>query len=110
MKAKVDDKMWRLYGHCFDCQVKIETKMRINGTYDKWASDKVKANKLSWISEQIEGIMEWREQSDVVFLNQTAADGVTVDEERYAINTDKVKAQADDAIEHLEQMRSDLIG
>ena len=23
-------------GHCFDCQVKIENKLRIQGTYDEW--------------------------------------------------------------------------
>ena len=24
MKSHLDDKMYRLYGHCFDCQVKFE--------------------------------------------------------------------------------------
>ena len=23
MNKRLDDKMWRLYGHCFDCQIKI---------------------------------------------------------------------------------------
>ena len=29
MKNNLDDKMWRLFGHCFDCQVTIENKLRI---------------------------------------------------------------------------------
>ena len=40
MKKRLDDKFWRLYGHCFDCQIKIENKMRINGTYDTWEKEK----------------------------------------------------------------------
>ena len=28
MKKNLDDKMWRLYGHCFDCQVDVEHRMR----------------------------------------------------------------------------------
>ena len=33
MKKKLDNKFWSLMGHCFDCQVKIENKLRIKGTY-----------------------------------------------------------------------------
>ena len=29
MKKRLDNKMWLLYDHCFDCQLKIENKMRI---------------------------------------------------------------------------------
>ena len=36
MKKRLDDKMYRLYSHCFDCQLKVENKMRIDGTYDGW--------------------------------------------------------------------------
>ena len=29
MKIKLDNKMWLLYNHCFDCQIQIENKLRI---------------------------------------------------------------------------------
>ena len=32
--------MWSLFGHCFDCQVKIENKLRIKGKYEEWAEKK----------------------------------------------------------------------
>ena len=28
--------MWRLYGHCFDCQIDFEHKLRVEGKYDEW--------------------------------------------------------------------------
>ena len=30
----------RLYGHCFDCQVKFENKLRIEGTFENWERQK----------------------------------------------------------------------
>ena len=47
LKRQLDEKMWYLYQHCFDCQIKIENKMRIDGTYNEWEQEKVKQNKLS---------------------------------------------------------------
>ena len=46
MKKKLDDKMWRLFGHCFDCQITIENKLRIEGKYEEWAEEKIKQNKM----------------------------------------------------------------
>ena len=62
MKKRLDDKMYRLYNHCFDCQVEIENKMRIDGTYKEWEEKKVKANTLSWIKEQKKTIEEFKKQ------------------------------------------------
>ena len=41
MKSHLDDKMYRLHDHCFDCQVKFEAKLRANGTYKDWERKKV---------------------------------------------------------------------
>ena len=41
MKKRLDDKMWRLFGHCFDCQVEIENKLRITGEYETWEKKKI---------------------------------------------------------------------
>ena len=44
MKKRLDDKMWFMYDHCFDCQIKKEHKMRIEGTYDDWMKNKILSN------------------------------------------------------------------
>ena len=68
MKTQLDDKMWYLYDHCFDCQVKIETKMRIDGTYDDWVEKKINANKLAWVQEQKESLPPESVKAAIVFL------------------------------------------
>ena len=30
MKKRLDDKFWMMFGHCFDCQITIENKLRIS--------------------------------------------------------------------------------
>ena len=36
MKDKMDEKMYKLYNHCFSCQLKFETQLKINGLYQEW--------------------------------------------------------------------------
>ena len=48
MKKKLDDKFWRMMGHCFDCQVEYENKLRVKGEFDEWAEKKdVRKSKIT---------------------------------------------------------------
>ena len=48
MKKKLDNKFWRLMGHCFDCQIDYENKLRIKGEFDDWAQSKnVRESKIT---------------------------------------------------------------
>ena len=108
MKHRLDDKVWYLYGHCFDCQIKIENKMRINGTYDKWVEKKAIANKLAWIKDQKQSIEEFKTQKAPEFLNQVRPDGYSVDRDTWKINTEVLFKQADEALEHLQKLEDSL--
>jgi|TARA_B100000035_G_scaffold107416_1_gene91130 hypothetical protein len=108
MKKRLDDKMYRLYNHCFDCQVKIENKMRIDGTYDNWEKEKTKANTLSWIQEQKKTIEEFKKQKTPEFYQQFRPDGYSVDKEKWQMDMSLVMKQADEALEHLEKMEDSL--
>jgi len=100
--------MWYLYSHCLDCQVKVETKMRIDGTYDEWAIKKVIANKLAWVKEQKESIKEFRNQDKVEFWQQVRPDGYSVDKEKWQMDIEDIKKQADEALKHLEKIEDSL--
>ena len=52
MKKRLDNKMWLMFGHCFDCQIKIENKLRIEGKYEEWQEKKIKQNKISFLKIQ----------------------------------------------------------
>ena len=69
MKKRLDNKFWSMFGHCFNCQLKIENKMRIAGTYEAWEKEKIKQNKISYIKEQIQAIKEWKDMKAPEFYN-----------------------------------------
>ena len=108
MKKRLDNKMWYLYGHCFDCQIKIENKMRIDGTYDDWAEQKVIANKLAWIVEQKQAIEEFKNQKSPEFWQQFRPDGYSVDKEKWNIDMSQVQKVADEALGYLQKIEDSL--
>ena len=108
MKKRLDDKMWLLHDHCFDCQLKVEHKMRLDGTYDKWIEEKEIANKLAWIRDQKIKIKEFKEQDTPEFYQQFRPDGHSVDKEKWNVDTDMIMKQADEALEFLEKMEDSL--
>ena len=48
---KIDEKMRRIHGMCFDCVVKMEHKIRLEGKWDEYEKRKVKENALAWLKE-----------------------------------------------------------
>jgi len=108
MKKRLDDKMYRIYNHCFDCQLQIENKMRIDETYDDWEKEKVTANILAWIKEQKISIEEFKKQKSPEFYQQFRPDGYSIDKEKWSMNMTLIEKQADEALEHLEKMKDSL--
>ena len=44
MKKNLIISFWRLMGHCFDCQIDFEHKLRLEGKFD-WKQQKMLENK-----------------------------------------------------------------
>tara|TARA_Y100000310_G_scaffold6511_1_gene7318 strand:+ start:181 stop:732 length:552 start_codon:yes stop_codon:yes gene_type:complete len=108
MKKRLDNKMWFMYNHCFECQIKIENKMRIDGTYDEWVEQKEIANKLSWIKEQKQLIEEFRKQKSPEFWEQFRPDGYSVDTEKWNIDKSQIQKVAEEALEYLQKIEDSL--
>ena len=109
MKKRLDDRMWYLYGHCFECQVRVENKLRIEGTYDEWAEKKIIANKLAWLKDQKQSIEEFKKQDKVEFWQQVRPDGYSVDKEKWQIDIEEFKRHADEALEYLQKIEDSLL-
>ena len=108
MKHNLDNKSWLLYNHCFDCQIKFETKLRINGKYEEWKNKKINENKLSWIKDQKQKIKEFRDQQIPNYLTQTSHDGYSVDKEKWSMDSETLKEKADEALEYLTKLEESI--
>ena len=48
---RLDEKMRAIHGMCFDCVVKMEHKLRIEGKWEEYERERVKQNALAWLKE-----------------------------------------------------------
>ena len=110
MKKKLDDKMYRLYNQCFDCQVKFENKLRIDGKYDEWEQKKVLNNQLSYIRDQIESIEDWKEEASkpLEVFDQVGVQDVELQTEKWSQNTEKVEEMSNEALEGLNKIKEEV--
>ena len=111
MKKRLDNKFWSMYGHCFNCQLKIENKMRIAGTYEEWEKNKIKKNKISFIKEQIQAIEEWKDMKAPEFFNNVGVNQPMLEKEKWDIDVKKITKEAEEAIkkftEELEKLENE---
>ena len=59
MKKKLDDKFWRINGHCFDCQVDLENKLRIKGEFSEYAQSKMLENQKAQLIDLEQSITDF---------------------------------------------------
>ena len=108
MKKRLDDKMWRMFGHCFDCQVTIENKLRIEGKYEEWAENKIRKNKIAFIKDQIQAISEWKDMKAPEFYNNVGVNYPMLEKEKWDVDMDKVQREADEAIQKYTEVLEEL--
>ena len=107
MKKKLDDKMYRLYNQCFDCQIQFENKLRIDGKYDEWEQKKMLNNELSYIRDQIESIEDWKEEASkpLEVFDQVGVKDIELQTEKWSQNTEQVEKMSNEALEELNKMK-----
>ena len=108
MKKRLDDKMWNLYGHCFDCQIKFEHKLRLEGKYEEWEKNKVRENKISFLKEQIQAIEEWKDMKAPEWYNNVGINFPQLEKEEWNVDTKKIKTMATEAIEKFTETLNEL--
>ena len=110
MKQRLDDKMYRLHNHCFDCQIKFENKLRIDGKYEEWEEKKVLNNQLSYIKDQINSIDDWKDETSkpLEVFDQVGVQDIELHTEKWSQNKEKVEEMSNEALEELNKMKEDV--
>ena len=108
MKKKLDDKFWRLFEHCWDCQLDFEHKLRLEGKYDEWAISRAKNNQKAWVDDMIQGIEQWRTERPVDQVYNVGIKDPEVKIEKAKVNEEALNKLADDAIKDLKKMRENI--
>ena len=108
MKKKLDDKFWRIFGHCWNCQLDFEHKLRLEGKYDEWATERAKNNQKGWIEDMIQSIEQWRTERPVDQVYNVGLKDPEVKIEKAQVNEKALNKLADDAIKDLKKMKENI--
>ena len=108
MKKKLDDKFWRLFEHCWDCQLDFEHKLRLEGKYDEWATNRAKNNQQEWVDDMIQGIEQWRTERPVDQVYNVGIKDPEVKIEKAQVNEKAINKLAYDAIKDLKKMKENI--
>jgi ribosomal protein L37AE/L43A len=108
MNKRLDDKMWRLYGQCFDCQVTFENKLRIKGEYEEWEKNKVNSNQKAYLEDLLVSLDEWR-NTKIEFQEQVGVQDIEMEKEKWIQSQEKTKEMADKAEEFIRKTLKELV-
>ena len=107
MKKRLDNKMWLLYNHCFDCQIDFENKLRIKGEYEEWENGKVKSNQKAYLEDLLVSLDEWR-NTKIEFQEQVGAKDIEMEKEKWTQSQEQVKEMADKAEEFIRKTLKEI--
>tara|TARA_B100000131_G_scaffold321197_1_gene371218 strand:+ start:1460 stop:1993 length:534 start_codon:yes stop_codon:yes gene_type:complete len=102
MKHRNDNKMWTLFGHCFDCQIEFEHELRVTGKYEEWEEERILRNKIAMIKADIEELTEWKSNKNYEVIEPVNIDTGFVHVDNFEL-TEKMVEEADKAIELLNE-------
>ena len=109
MKKKLDNKFWRLMGHCFDCQVEVENKLRITGEYENWERKKILENKKSFLHDLKQSIDEFEKtEGKAEFFNSVGVQEVELEKEKWEMGEEQFDKLVQEAQEHINKLEEDI--
>lgn len=107
MKKRLDNKIWFIYNHCFDCQIDFENKLRIEGKYEEWENSKVKSNQKAYLEDLLVDLEEWK-NTKIEFQEQVGVQDLEMQKEKWTQSQEQVKEMADKAEEFIRKTLKEI--
>jgi len=109
MKKTLDNKFWRLMGHCFDCQIEIENKLRIEGKYDEWEKKKILENKKSFLHDLKQSIDDFEKtEGKAEFFNSVGVREVELETEKWSMGEERFNKLITEAREYIQSLEDEI--
>ena len=106
MKKTLDDKFWRMMGHCFDCQVDMENKLRVKGKFDDWAQQKMLENQKSYLKDLEQSIDEFENTGGKkTWLNNVGVNTPELEKEKWEMGKDKFEKNVQEARDFIREKK-----
>ena len=105
MKKKLDDKFWRTKGHCFDCQIEFENKLKVKGEFDDYAKNIINGNKKAYLKDLKQSLVEFGETGGKVeWLNDVGALTPELEREKWEMGETEFAKVVDEAKQYITKL------
>ena len=105
MKKKLDNKFWRTKGHCFDCQIELENKMKISGDYENYEKTLINENKKSYLRDLKQSIDEFEQTGGKAeFFNSVVVKDIELEKEKWEMGEEQFQGIIDEAREYITKL------
>ena len=105
MKKKLDNKFWRTKGHCFDCQIELENKMKISGDYENYEKTLINENKKSYLRDLKQSIDEFEQTGGKAeFFNSVGVQEIELEKEKWEMGEEQFQGIIDEAREYITKL------
>ena len=105
MKKKLDNKFWRTKGHCFDCQIELENKMKISGDYENYEKTLINENKKSYLRDLKQSIDEFEQTGGKAeFFNSVGVKDIELEKEKWEMGEEQFQGIIAEAREYITKL------
>ena len=102
MKKKLDNKFWRIKGHCFDCQVEFENQLRVKGEFENYARSLELENRKAYVRDLKQSLEEFKgTEGKQEFFNSVGVQDVELEKEQWDMGQEKFETMVKEAKEHI---------
>ncbi len=109
MKKKLDRKFWRTKGHCFDCQIEIENKMKINGEFEKYAETIKLENQKAYLVDLEQSIDEFEKSGGKKeWLNNVGVNTPELEKEKWEMGEAQFEETIKEAREFIQNAKEKI--
>ena len=106
MKKKLDDKFWRTQGHCFDCQIDFEHKLRLEGTFEDYAKTKMLENQKAYLKDLEQSIDDFEKTGGKrEFFNQVGVNTPELEKEKWEMGEEQFEKTIQEARDFIKEKR-----
>ena len=105
MKKKLDNKFWRIKGHCFDCQVEFENQLRVKGEFENYARSLELENRKAYVRDLKQSLEEFKgTEGKQEFFNSVGVQDVELEKEQWDMGKEKFETMVQEAKQHIEKI------
>ena len=106
MKKKLDNKFWYRSGHCFDCQVDMENRMRIEGTFEDYAKTKMLENQKAYLKDLEQSLDDFEKTGGKhEWFNQVGVNNPELEKEKWEMGEDQFNTIVEEARDFIREKR-----